>query len=48
MVDHQEEMSADEALALEGRRFGDLADTADFREGTGAFIEKRKASFQGR
>ena len=48
MVDHQEEMSVDEALALEGRRFGDLADTADFREGTEAFIEKRKATFQGR
>ena len=48
MVDHQEGMSAEEALALEGTRFGDLADTADFREGTAAFIEKRRAAFHGR
>jgi enoyl-CoA hydratase len=48
LVDHQQEMPADGALALEGRRFGELAGTADFREGTAAFIEKRKAAFQGR
>ncbi len=47
MVDQQEELTLDEALALESRRFGELAGTADFREGTGAFLEKRKAGFIG-
>jgi enoyl-CoA hydratase len=47
MVDKQEELTLDEALALESRRFGELAGTADFREGTGAFVEKRKAGFIG-
>jgi enoyl-CoA hydratase len=48
MVGTQEELTLDEALALESRRFGELAGTADFREGTGAFLEKRKAGFVGR
>ena len=48
VLDHQEGMPADEALALETKRFGELAGTADFIEGTSAFIEKRKAAFQGR
>jgi enoyl-CoA hydratase len=47
MVDEQEDLSLDEALALESRRFGELAGTADFKEGTAAFIEKRKAVFKG-
>jgi len=47
MVDKQEELTLDEALALESRRFGELAGTADFREGTGAFVAKRKAGFTG-
>ena len=47
MVDTQEELTLDEALALESRRFGELAGTADFREGTGAFVAKRKAGFVG-
>jgi enoyl-CoA hydratase len=47
MVDHQEELSLDEALALESRRFGELANSSDFREGTAAFVAKRKADFQG-
>ena len=48
MVDAQECLSLDEALALESRRFGELAGSADFREGTAAFLAKRKAEFQGR
>jgi enoyl-CoA hydratase len=48
MVDQQEDLTLDEALALESRRFGELAGTADFREGTGAFVGKRKAGFLGR
>ena len=47
MVDEQEDLSLDDALALESRRFGELAGTADFKEGTAAFIEKRKAVFKG-
>lgn len=48
MVDQQEGEPLEDALALESHRFGELAGTEDFREGTGAFMEKRKAGFQGR
>jgi enoyl-CoA hydratase len=48
MVDDQEHLPLDAALALESRRFGELAGTDDFREGTAAFLAKRKAAFQGR
>jgi enoyl-CoA hydratase len=48
MLDAQEGLPLDEALSLESHRFGMLAATADFTEGTAAFTEKRKASFQGR
>jgi enoyl-CoA hydratase/carnithine racemase len=41
-------MPADEALRLESRSFYDLGQTADIREGTTAFREKRDALFQGR
>jgi len=47
MVDQQESLTKDEALALESRRFGELAGTADFKEGTAAFVAKRKAGFIG-
>jgi enoyl-CoA hydratase len=47
MVDEQENLSLDDALALESRRFGELAGSADFREGTAAFLEKRKPGFLG-
>ncbi len=47
LVDEQEDLSLDDALALESRRFGELAGTADFTEGTAAFLEKRKAGFRG-
>ena len=48
MVDDQEHLALDDALALESRRFGELAGTADFREGTGAFLAKRKPEFKGK
>ena len=48
MVNAEEDLSLDEALALESARFGALAGTADFREGTGAFLEKRRAVFRGK
>jgi enoyl-CoA hydratase len=37
-----------EALTLEALRFGQLVATADFREGSSAFLAKRKAAFEGR
>jgi enoyl-CoA hydratase len=40
-------MSLDQALELEAAYFGLLSGTADMREGTAAFLEKRKARFQG-
>jgi enoyl-CoA hydratase len=36
-----------EALAMEALAFGTMIDTADAKEGTGAFLEKRKAAFRG-
>lgn len=36
-----------EALALEALHFGKLIGTTDFREGSSAFLEKRKATFTG-
>jgi enoyl-CoA hydratase len=33
---------------LESNLFGLLASTADMREGMSAFLEKRKADFQGK
>lgn len=48
MVDDQEHLPLAEALDLESRRFGELAGTDDFREGTAAFLAKRPAAFQGR
>ncbi|NOT07409.1 MAG: enoyl-CoA hydratase [Gemmatimonadales bacterium] len=47
MVDEQEGLPLEEALGLESRRFGECAGTADFREGTAAFLEKRAAAFRG-
>lgn len=47
-VDAALEMSLDDALLLEANHFGLLSATADMREGTKAFLEKRPAAFQGR
>ena len=41
------EMSLDDAQALEASLFGLVAATSDMREGTRAFLEKRKATFTG-
>jgi len=42
------DMSVDQALLLEAGYFGLLSATEDMREGTRAFVEKRKPAFQGR
>jgi enoyl-CoA hydratase len=47
-VDAGLEMSLDQALLLEANHFGLLSGTADLREGTRAFLEKRKPVFQGK
>jgi enoyl-CoA hydratase len=47
LVDAGLETTTDEALRLEANWFGLLSATADMREGTRAFLEKRKAAFTG-
>ena len=47
-VDAGLDMGLDAALLLEANLFGLLSGTADMREGTAAFMEKRKAAFVGR
>jgi 2-oxoglutaroyl-CoA hydrolase len=42
------ELPLSEGLALEGREYGGLRTTHDFREGVEAFVEKRKPRFEGR
>lgn len=41
-----EELGHVEGMQYEARRFADLCDTNDFKEGTSAFLEKRAAKFQ--
>ncbi len=41
-------LSLDDALELEALEFGTLVDTEDIKEGTGAFLEKRKPQWKGR
>jgi enoyl-CoA hydratase len=41
-------LSIDDALELEALEFGLLVDTEDIKEGTGAFLEKRKPVWKGR
>jgi len=41
-------LSIDDALELEALEFGTLVDTEDIKEGTGAFLEKRKPQWKGR
>lgn len=42
------DLTIDEGLALEARLFGECCGTEDFKEGTGAFLEKRPANFTGK
>jgi enoyl-CoA hydratase len=48
LVDAGLGMSLDDALLLEANYFGLLSATEDMREGTRAFLEKRKPSFEGK
>lgn len=41
-------LSIDDALELEALEFGTLVDTEDIKEGTSAFLEKRKPVWKGR
>jgi enoyl-CoA hydratase len=41
-------LSMDDALEVEALEFGLLVDTEDIKEGTGAFLEKRKPEWKGR
>jgi enoyl-CoA hydratase len=47
-VDNGYHSSTEDALRLEANLFGLLASTDDMREGMAAFLEKRKANFQGK
>jgi enoyl-CoA hydratase len=47
LVDDQEALSLDSALERESEVFAGLTATTDFREGTQAFLEKRKPAFVG-
>ena len=47
-VNHGLEMSLTEALTYEATLFGLVSTTDDMREGTKAFLEKRRAEFKGR
>ncbi len=41
-------LSIDDALELEALEFGSLVNTEDIKEGTSAFLEKRKPTWKGR
>jgi enoyl-CoA hydratase len=47
LVDAGLDLELDQALGLEAAWFGLLSETADKREGTRAFLEKRKPQFTG-
>jgi enoyl-CoA hydratase len=47
-VDAGLDLSVDEALEVEARRFGDLSGTDDMREGTAAFLARRPPHFTGK
>lgn len=41
------DMQTDQGMGYEAKLFGETCGTADFKEGTQAFLEKRKAEFAG-
>ena len=47
VVNRGADATLDDALRLEATAFGELAGTADMREGTTAFLEKRAPNFRG-
>ena len=47
-VDAGLDLGVEEALLLEANLFGLLSGTADMKEGTAAFLAKRKPEFRGR
>ena len=48
VINNGAHLSIDDALELEALEFGALVDTEDIKEGTGAFLEKRKPAWKGR
>jgi 2-(1,2-epoxy-1,2-dihydrophenyl)acetyl-CoA isomerase len=47
LFDHAEHATLDEQLALEAKLQAQATQTADFREGVAAFLEKREPRFEG-
>jgi enoyl-CoA hydratase len=47
-ISASEKLSLLEGLQYESQKFGEICGTQDFKEGTKAFIEKRKAEFIGK
>jgi enoyl-CoA hydratase len=48
VINNGAHLSIDDALEVEALEFGTLVDTEDIKEGTGAFLEKRKPVWKGR
>jgi enoyl-CoA hydratase len=48
VINNGAHLSIDDGLELEALEFGALVDTEDIKEGTGAFLEKRKPQWKGR
>jgi enoyl-CoA hydratase len=48
VINNGAHLSIDDGLELEALEFGTLVDTEDIKEGTNAFLEKRKPSWKGR
>jgi enoyl-CoA hydratase len=48
VINNGAHLSIDDGLELEALEFGTLVDTEDIKEGTSAFLEKRKPAWKGR